>query len=88
MIAGKCGDAWSLGFVEETEKQVGVHLEEHLQKLSSHDQKSRKILEQMAADEAEHGASARKAGGKDLPFLIQKFMSLQSKVMTTTTYYL
>lgn len=88
VVAGKCGDTWSLGFIEETEKQVGKHLEDHLKKLSPYDEKSRKILEQMAIDEAEHGASAKEAGGKDLPLLIQKLMTLQSKVMTTTTYFL
>ncbi len=31
-VAGLAGDKWSLGFVAETERQVCVHLEDHLKK--------------------------------------------------------
>ena len=50
-IAGLAGDKWSLGFVNETEKQVVKHLDGHLEKLPEHDTKSRAILEQMKTDD-------------------------------------
>ena len=50
-IAGIAGDKYSLGFVAETERQVSQHLQQHLQQLPEHDERSRKILEQMNEDE-------------------------------------
>lgn len=88
LVAAAISDAYSLGFVEETEKQVGEHLQSHLKKLPEQDLKSRAIVEQMAVDEAEHGAAAKQAGGKALPAWIQCLMKLNSKVMTNSTYYL
>ena len=49
--AGLFGDRWSLGFVNETEKQVEQHLTRHLEKLPEQDNKSRAILEKMRDDE-------------------------------------
>ena len=57
--AGIAGDRWSLGFVSETERQVESHLDGHLNEVPDDDQRTRSILEQMKADEIEHG---RKAG--------------------------
>jgi len=57
-LAGAIGDKWSLGFVEETEKQVVEHLQEHLDKLPKEDTQTRVIIEQMQADEEEHGDMA------------------------------
>jgi len=85
--AGLAGDRWNLGFVAETEKQVVRHLESHLQQLSSDDQRSRAIIEQMKIDEAEHATAALKAGGSDLPEPVRKGMQLLSKVMTRTAYW-
>ncbi|MFW5451015.1 MAG: 2-polyprenyl-3-methyl-6-methoxy-1,4-benzoquinone monooxygenase [Methylophagaceae bacterium] len=87
-IAGKVGDKWSLGFVAETEKQVVKHLNEHLQKISSNDEKSRTILEQMKQDELRHGTVALEAGGVELPPPIKLVMGIMSKVMTKTSYWL
>lgn len=84
--AGAIGDKWSLGFVAETENQVIRHLEEHLQRISPRDDRSRAILEQMKEDEAHHGATAKAAGGADLPGPVRGLMQLMSKVMTTTAY--
>jgi len=84
--AGAAGDKWSLGFVAETEKQVIEHLDEHLQRLSEKDARSRAILEQMKIDEARHGETARKAGGVELPQPVQGLMKVVSKVMTGTAY--
>lgn len=86
--AGAVGDKWSLGFVVETEKQVIKHLEDHLRQMSQNDKKSRAILEQMKIDEAHHGATAKKAGGADLPQPVRQLMKLTSKVMTGTAYWI
>lgn len=84
--AGIIGDQWSLGFVAETEKQVTVHLDHHLQRLSANDRKSRAILEQMRRDEIRHGETAKAAGGKELPEPVKKAMALTSRIMTATSY--
>lgn len=81
------GDAYSLGFVVETERQVEAHLASHLQRLPQNDEKSRAIVEQMRLDEIEHGATAHAMGAAELPPLIQKSMRAMAKVMTTTAYY-
>jgi len=86
--AGLAGDRWSLGFVSETEAQVINHLEEHLGRLPPGDQRSRAIIEQMKVDEAHHGAEARAAGGLPLPAPAKGLMTLMSKVMTRTAYWI
>lgn len=83
LIAGACGDRWSLGFIEETERQVTNHLDDHLSMLPLKDHKSRQIVQQMREDEQKHGQTAAQAGGQPLPFLVKQIMTLQSKVMTT-----
>ena len=83
-IAGMAGDKWSLGFVKETEDQVGKHIDSHLNKLPKDDNFSRAILEQMKIDEAHHAEVAVEAGAAKLPLPIRKFlMPFVSKVMTT-----
>jgi ubiquinone biosynthesis monooxygenase Coq7 len=42
----------------------------------------------MREDEAHHGATAKAAGGADLPAPVRGLMKLMSKVMTTTAYRL
>jgi 3-demethoxyubiquinol 3-hydroxylase len=44
-LAGISGDATSLGFVTETERQVEAHIGDHLTRLPERDAKSRAILE-------------------------------------------
>src|SRR5579862_1695909 len=75
VTAGLAGDRWSLGFLAETEKQVVRHLEKHLALLPSKDQKSRKILQQMQADEAMHRDKAIQTGASTLPVPITNLMS-------------
>jgi len=87
-LAGLAGDKWSLGFVAETEKQVVKHLEEHLEQLPEHDDKSRAILEQMKEDEGRHATVALEAGGTELPYPVKKLMGLTSKIMTRTAFWL
>ena len=84
--AGMIGDKWSLGFVEETEKQVTRHLEDHLQQLPPQDQRSKAVLELMKQDEMRHATNAHKAGAAKLPSFIQNAMSAVSKVMTFSAY--
>lgn len=85
---GLAGDKISLGFVEATEDQVVQHLESHLEALPPEDQRSRAILDEMRADEAEHGAHALSLGGAEFPQPVKQGMALLSKVMTRTTYRL
>lgn len=87
-IAGAIGDKWNLGFLAETEHQVGAHLEKHLHELPVSDKKSRAILEQMKTDEAQHADTAINLGGAELPAPVKAAMRKMSKVMTSTTYYL
>lgn len=87
-VAAHLGDAYSLGFVVETERQVEAHLDSHLNKLPLEDAKSRAIVDQMKRDEAEHGAAAQALGAAALPAPVQLMMRGAAKVMTTTAYYI
>lgn len=86
-VAGLLGDRWNLGFLAETEKQVGAHLASHLDVLSADDQKTRKIVAQMQVDEHEHAETAQQLGGVALPLPVQFGMKFASKIMTKTAYY-
>lgn len=86
MLAAKLGDQWSLGFVEETEKQVSAHLTDHLHQLSTADLRSRAIVEQMRHDEEHHGAQAKAAGASELPIIVRTLMSLHAWVMKKLAY--
>lgn len=85
--SGALGDKWSLGFIAETEQQVCDHLEEHLDALPENDAKSRAIIEQMHAEEQQHGENAKNAGAAELPAPLQKLMRATAKVMTKTAYW-
>ena len=85
-IAGLAGDKWSLGFVEETEEQVIKHLDGHMKKVSSKDNKTKAIMKKMREDEEAHGLAAQKAGAAELPEEVKEIMSAVAKVMTTTSY--
>lgn len=87
-LAGIAGDKYSLGFVAETERQVSLHLEDHIRQLPEQDSRSRKILEQMNEDELHHRDTALNAGGVDLPFPVRMSMTAISKLMTKTSYYI
>jgi ubiquinone biosynthesis monooxygenase Coq7 len=86
-IAGAIGDKWNLGFLAETERQVGAHLDKHLRDLPASDEKSRAILEQMKIDEAAHADTAVRLGGAELPKPVKAAMKQMSKVMTSSTYH-
>ncbi len=87
-LAGLAGDRWSLGFVAETERQVGAHLEQHLHKIPRQDMKTRAILTQMHQDETHHAEVAHAAGAADLPVFIQDAMKGVSKLLTCSSYYI
>jgi 3-demethoxyubiquinol 3-hydroxylase len=87
-LAGYMGDAWSLGFVAETEFQVMRHLDDHLERLSEEDLKSHAILRQMKIDEGKHATLAIESGARKLPEMVKKLMSLCSKVMTKIAYWI
>lgn len=86
-LAGLLGDRASLGFVVETERQVEGHLDAHLGRLPEADLRSRAIVHVMRADEAAHGASARAAGGTELPPPIRALMRRAARIMTGTAYW-
>lgn len=88
LLAGRAGDAVSLGFVVETERQVEQHLEDHLKRLPEGDTASQVIVAQMKADEARHGAAAQAAGAASLPAPVRWAMRLSARVMTTTAHHL
>ena len=87
MAAGALGDKWSLGFLAETERQVEAHLGGHLDTLPEADTKSRAVVAQMQEDEARHAETAIAHGAAELPVPIQRLMTLMSKVMTRTAYW-
>lgn len=87
VMAGVLGDKWSLGFVVETERQVIKHLDGHLEELPKQDQRSYKILERMEKDESKHRDEAIEAGAKELPGILKKVMTLTSKIMVKTAYW-
>lgn len=87
-VAARLGDAQSLGFVVETERQVEAHLNGHLTALPAADQRSRAIVTQMRDDEAAHGAAAQTMGASELPLPVRTAMRGMAKLMTGTAYYL
>lgn len=88
LLAGRAGDAVSLGFVVETERQVEEHLDSHLSRLPVADEASRAIVAQMRDDEAAHADAAQAAGGRPLPAPVRGLMRLAARVMTVTAHRL
>ncbi|GAC1406146.1 MAG: 2-polyprenyl-3-methyl-6-methoxy-1,4-benzoquinone monooxygenase [Burkholderiaceae bacterium] len=87
-VAARMGDATSLGFMVETERQVEAHLASHLERLPAEDRKSRAIVEQMRLDEAAHGQHASSLGARELPAPVKSMMRAMSRVMTGLSYYI
>jgi 3-demethoxyubiquinol 3-hydroxylase len=86
LLAGRLGDAVSLGFVVETEKQVEAHLAGHLQQLPAADAQSRAIVAVMQADERHHAEQAQLAGAVAFPAPAQWLMRAAARVMTATAH--
>lgn len=85
-LAGRSGVAHNLGFMAETERQVEVHLDSHLDSLPQGDERSRAIVQQMKEDEIEHRKTAENHGASALPTPVKVMMRAVSRVMTTTAY--
>jgi ubiquinone biosynthesis monooxygenase Coq7 len=88
LVAARAGDARSLGFLVETERQVERHLDSHLERLPATDLASRAIVAQMKSDEAAHAMAAEQAGAIRLPAPLRWAMRAAAKVMTTTAHYI
>jgi ubiquinone biosynthesis monooxygenase Coq7 len=84
--AGLAGDRTSLGFIDETEKQVCAHLDSHLEALPPEDERSRRIVAQMKDDEDRHASDARASGAAILPRPIRELMRRTARIMTRTAY--
>jgi 3-demethoxyubiquinol 3-hydroxylase len=87
-VAGKFGDAWNLGFLKETERQVERHLQGHLDRLSAADTRTRAVVAAMQRDEAGHARTAEALGARELPRPVKDAMAVVAKVMTTVSYRL
>ncbi len=84
--AGKAGDAWNLGFLKETERQVEAHLQGHLDRLTPQDARTRAVVEAMQRDEAQHARTAETLGARELPGFVRSAMRTVAKVMTRVSY--
>ena len=87
-IFGSMGEKTSLGFVEETEKQVVIHLQKHLDKISPKDKETIEILKTMQADEDLHAGQANESGAEELESPTKKVMEVTAKVMTSSSAYI
>ena len=86
--AGRFGDAWNLGFLSETERQVEQHLQGHLDRLTPRDARTRALIETMQREEAGHARMAQSLGARELPDVAKRAMRWTSRVMTTVSYWL
>lgn len=86
--AGKLGDAWNLGFLAETEKQVEEHLRGHLDRLSPRDETTRAVIETMRREEAGHARTAESLGARELPEPVKRSMRLAARLMTNLSYWI
>jgi len=86
LLASRSGEAYNLGFMAETERQVEAHLNGHLESLPKGDQRSRQVVTQMRDDEIRHRKAAQRAGAISLPEPIPSIMKLMSKLMTKSSY--
>ena len=86
-IFGRFGEKVSLGFVEETEKQVVAHIDRHLDKISAKDKETIEILKTMKEDEDLHAQQAVDKGGEELTIPVKQIMKYTAKLMTSTSKY-
>ena len=87
-IFGLLGEKTSLGFVEETEKQVVIHLQKHLDKISKKDKETIEILKTMQEDEDLHAGQANESGAEELESTTKKIMETTAKIMTSSSAYI
>jgi ubiquinone biosynthesis monooxygenase Coq7 len=86
-IFGRFGEKVSLGFVEETEKQVVAHIDRHLDKISPKDKETIEILKTMREDEDLHAQQAVDNGGEELKIPVKQIMKFTAKMMTSSSKY-
>jgi 3-demethoxyubiquinol 3-hydroxylase len=91
-IAGCFGDAYSLGFLQETEEQVMRHFDNHIatlkaSPLSSYTEEI-SLLEKMKEDERQHAAYAASQGACALPKPIPAVMGKIAAIMTSVSAWL
>ena len=87
-IFGRYGEKVSLGFVEETEKQVVAHIDRHLDKISPKDKETIEILKTMREDEDAHAQQAAENGSEELQVPTKKIMKYTAKMMTSTSAHI
>ena len=87
-IFGNFGEKVSLGFVEETEKQVVAHIDQHLNKVSPKDKETIQILKTMREDEDLHAQQAVDSGGEELKIPVKRIMKFTAKVMTSSSAHI
>ena len=87
VIFGRFGEKVSLGFVEETEKQVVAHIDRHLNKISPKDKETIEILKTMKEDEDLHAKQAVDKGSEELNIPVKQIMKFTAKMMTSTSKY-
>ena len=87
MLAGSLGNERNLGFLAETETQVGAHLDRHLAMLPAGDERSRSVVRQMQDDELAHAHTARRLGARAVPAPVRLAMRAVAGVMTRVAYY-
>lgn len=88
LLAGRLGDAVSLGFVVETERQVEAHLASHESRLPEADHESRAIVAQMKLEEARHALDAQQAGALEMPGPVKAAMKAAALFMTSVAHHL
>ena len=86
-IFGRFGEKVSLGFVEETEKQVVAHIDRHLNKISPKDKETIERLKTMKEDEDLHAQQAVDKGSEELKIPVKQIMKYTAKMMTSTSKY-
>ena len=87
LVAGLVGDKVSLGFVEETERQVSAHLAGHLGKLPEQDSKKPRDC---PADENRRRTASCKCPSSRCLYIacaVKWLMRAQANVMTTVAYW-
>jgi len=87
-VAGAISNEFSLGFVAETEAQVSEHLQDHINQLPEHDQRSKEILAQMDIEELHHRELALASGGAVLSPPVRQTMRWMANRMKATAYHL
>ena len=81
-IFGRFGEKVSLGFVEETEKQVVAHIDRHLNKISPKDKETIEILKTMKEDEDLHAKQAVDKGSEELNIPVKQIMKFTAKMLS------